>query len=295
MAFSGTVILLLLGAMLLHLPAWAGDRLQHAMGNVRVGFAVTLFGEVDLQDAKVAIETWCDELGKLMNLQPHAMIFANLAEVKTLVKNRAVDLVVLDALDYLHLQGQKYLEPVLTGMVNGQVGYDFILVAHHNTGISQLSQLRGKVLNLQGIRGTDAIPRLWLDALLREQGLASSTAFFSKIKTVKKSSQAVLPVFFSKVDAAVITREDYNTLVELNPQIGQSLAIIASSPRYLQSLLTVRKNLPDDVKEQIIAASLKLSGYPRGCQILNLFRTGGVTPLKPAYLKSLQGLTTKSR
>ncbi len=289
------VILLLLGAVLLDLPGWAGDMTQHAVGNVRVGFAVTLFGEVDLQDAKVAMETWSDELGKLMNLQPHALIFANLAEVKTLIKNRALDLVVLDALDYLHLQGQEYLEPVLTGMVNGQLGYDFILVAHRNIGISQLSQLRGKTLNLQGIRGTDAIPRLWLDALLREQGLTNSAAFFSKIKTVKKSSQAVLPVFFNKVDAAVITREAYNTLVELNPQIGQSLAIIASSPRYLQSLLTVRKDLPDDVKEQIIAASLKLSSYPRGCQILNLFRTGGVTRFKPSYLKSLQELTTKAR
>jgi ABC-type phosphate/phosphonate transport system substrate-binding protein len=93
----------------------------------------------------------------------------------------------------------------------------------------------------------------------------------------------------------VTNREAFDTLVELNPQIGRTLAIIACSPRYIQSLLTVRKNLPDAVKEKIIDAGLKLSSYPRGSQILNLFRSGGVTRFKEAYLKNIQELTSKSR
>ena len=108
---------------------------------------------------------------------------------------------------------------------------------------------------------------------------------------MKKSSQAVLPVFFHQADAASISREAYDTLVELNPQIGKSLEIMAHSPRYLQTLLAVRKTLPAALKEKIIDAGLKLSSYPRGSQILNLFRSGGVTRFNAANLKSLQELT----
>ena len=177
------------------------------------------------------------------------------------------------------------------GVTNGQVGYEYVLTVDRGNGITQLPQLRGKSVNIQGTRGTDSIPRLWLDALLRQHGLANATAFFGRIKAVKKSSQAVLPVFFHQADTTVITREAYDTLVELNPQIGKSLEITAHSPRYLQTLLAVRKTLPPALKEKIIDAGLKLASYPRGSQILNLFRSEGVTRFKAADLKSLQELT----
>jgi ABC-type phosphate/phosphonate transport system substrate-binding protein len=289
-------LLLLLAALVVPLLGRAaGDSPKPALEYVRVGYTASLLGGVDLQDAKLAMETWSGELGRLLNLKPHTLIFTNLAELATLLKNQEVDLVVLDSLDYLRLKGQGNLEPVLTGVVNGQVGYEFVLVANRSAGVRQLSQLRGKAINIQGGRGSDAIPRLWLDVLLRERGLAGCGAFFGKVKEVKKSSQAVLPVFFHQADAAVTTRDAYDTLVELNPQVGKSLEIIASSPRYIQALLAVRKTLPEDLKEKIIEASLKLSSYPRGSQILNLFRTGGVTRFNPAYLKNVQELMAKSR
>ena len=129
-AFSGPglirpenlVILLFLAVLVLPLLGRAAGVVpQPPLEYVRVGYTASLFGEVDLQDAKLATKTWSDELGKLMNLKPLTLFFANLAELTTLIKNQEVDLVVVDSLDYLRLKGQGDLEPVLTGIENGQV------------------------------------------------------------------------------------------------------------------------------------------------------------------------------
>jgi ABC-type phosphate/phosphonate transport system substrate-binding protein len=288
-------ILLFLGALLFHLSGWAETTVKPATEYVRVGFAASLFGEVDLQDAKIATETWSGELGKMMNMKPHTLVFSSLEEVEALIRKRTVDLVVLDSLDYLHLKVQKEMEPILVGTVNGQVGFEYTLVTKSSRGTSHLSQLRGKTINIQGQRGIDTIPRMWLDTLLRKQGLTGTDAFFGRIKAVKKSSQAVLPVFFEQVDAAVTSQEALSTLVELNPQIGKTLKIIATSPRYLQSLVVIRTDLPANTKEKIIDAALKMNNYPRGSQIFSLFRTGGIIRFNPTYLQGVQELVSKSQ
>ena len=287
-------ILLMLGAAVLALPGGAGEMPRASVEYVRVGYSASLFGEVDLQDAKLAMDSWTGELAKLTDMKPQTLVFTTLAEVKTLIKNREVDLVAIDCLDYLNMRGQGDLEPALVGMVQDQVGSEFVLLVNRSQGISRLHQLRGKAITIQGCRGTETIPRLWLDTLLKQQGLANSNAFFGSIKTVKKSSQAVLPVFFSQADAAVTTRQAFETLVELNPQMGKSLEVIAQSPRYLQTLLTIRKSLPGDFKAKIIDAALRLGNHPRGSQILNLFRAGKIIPFNPTFLKNLEELAGKS-
>ena len=275
-------------------PGWSGERTQSSTEYVRVGYAAALFSEVDAKDAQLAIEVWTNELSKMLQLKPKACIITDYASVAPLIRKQELDLIALPALDYLAMRNRLDVEPVLVGVTNGRVGEEYVLLVNRKYNLSQANHLQGKIITVQTSHGTDTIPLLWLDTLLTKQGLPKSAAFFKQIKPVSKPSQAVLPVFFNKADACLVTRDAFNTMAELNPQIGESLMVIAGSPRYLRGLLAIRNSLNKAMKQKIIEGALNLSTYPRGGQILKLFLLHEVVPFQQTYLKNLEELALKS-
>jgi ABC-type phosphate/phosphonate transport system substrate-binding protein len=288
------ISIIILVAYLCH-PGWSEKNELPSLKTLTVGYSSAVFNEVDVKDAQLAIEVWTQEMASLIHIKGKAIIISNYESMVSLINQKELDLVALPALDYLALKKRLDMEPVMVGLMNGQVYEEFVLVAHRRQGVSHLSHLKGKIIALQAPPGANAIPLLWLKALLGTHGLPKSETFFKQLKKVNKSSQAILPVFFRQCDAAIVTRSAFDTAMELNPQVGEHLTIIARSPQYLRGLVAVRQNLDEKTKQKIVAAALSLSSYPRGDQILKLFFVNKVVPFQPAYLETLEELARQSR
>jgi ABC-type phosphate/phosphonate transport system substrate-binding protein len=56
--------------------------------------------------------------------------------------------------------------------------------------------------------------------------------------------------------------------------------IVDRSSALLVALLTYRKDLPADIKKDIKEVAINLASYPRGKQILTLFKIGAFCPFQ---------------
>jgi phosphonate transport system substrate-binding protein len=82
----------------------------------------------------------------------------------------------------------------------------------------------------------------------------------------------VLPVFFRQTDACLVDRQGFDTMCELNPQLGKQLRTLASSPRLITMVFCFRSAYSPPVKNEIVRAMEELYTTPAGQQILTVFQ-----------------------
>jgi ABC-type phosphate/phosphonate transport system substrate-binding protein len=129
-------------------------------------------------------------------------------------------LVGMPSLDFLQIKDKIPLEPALSYSLNNQVGTEYVLIVPKDKESHSLSGLKNKKIIIHKHDDTGLIPILWLNSLLRQQGLPPAERFCGSIKKVDQVSQAVLPVYFRQADCCVVTCDGFETMKELNPQLG---------------------------------------------------------------------------
>jgi len=257
--------------------------------NITHGYMDSLFNTLAKKDAQIATEYWLNQvaLGTKKPSKIKVVIFHNIPSVIAAVTAKQVDFVALTSLDYLKVKDIINLEPTLAYTVGGQPGTVFYLVVSKDKESTSLNNLKNKRLLIHKHDESGQIPVLWLNSLLRKQGLPPADGFLGAIKMVETASQAILPVFFQQADYCIVAREGFETSQELNPQIGERLAIAASSPALMVGILTVRKDVPEDIKKGVAEVAVNLASYPKGKQILTLFRIGGFRHIQSTDLDSV--------
>jgi ABC-type phosphate/phosphonate transport system substrate-binding protein len=201
--------------------------------------------------------------------------------------NGEVDMIGLTSMNYLKIRDWVFLEPVTVGLRNGgQALEEYLLLVHRDADLSELTELEDKNL-LVGLGINHKTALMWLDVLLMQQGLPVAQNMFQTTKKVFKPAQAVFPVFFRQSDACIVTRRAFETMVELNPQIGEQLKPLASSPSFLPDLMCYRQKYDEAAKDLILSSALKLHTKIEGRQMLGLFRVDKIGRFKPSYLDNL--------
>ena len=170
------------------------------------------------------------------------------------------------------------------------MGDEYFLIVRRDAGISGINQLKNRRIFIHPRSSHDGAHILWINSLLKENGLPNYERFFRTIKTVEKPSQAILPVFFKQTDACLVFRRSYQTVVDLNPQIGQQLLVIAQSPPILRGILAFRNDYSDKAKKVVMKTMTELHTHPQGRQILTLLRYDRLVDFKPVYLNTIAAL-----
>jgi phosphonate transport system substrate-binding protein len=159
------------------------------------------------------------------------------------------------------------------------------VLVRRDSQLNQLADLRGRSLAFhQNMRACLAQP--WLDTLLLKETGKLTAECVGKLTQSPKLSQAVLPVFFHQLDACVVSRTEFETMCELNPQIGQQLKIIASSPEVVTSVLCFRADYAPSFKEQLFTALRDLHKTPAGLQVLTIFQSDKIEDQPASCLDS---------
>lgn len=260
---------------------------------LNIGYTKSLLSDVDFKDAQVAMDLWVKELSKSTKnpLQPRSILIDDLPALIRAINAKQVDVLGLSCLDYFKIKDQVNLEPGMVVIIGGKPSKEFSLITRRDKGLKNLGELKNSKLLVCDEKPGNGVPLMWLDTFLVKQGVPSSKRLFISIKEVDKVSQAVLPLFFKQVDACLVSRSGFETMVELNPQIGEQLTILATSPGFVLGGVFFRKDFREDIKKLILDTCMKFSTYSSGKQILTLFKAEAFSPFTPSYFETLLDLT----
>ncbi|MCP4552411.1 MAG: phosphate/phosphite/phosphonate ABC transporter substrate-binding protein [Bacteroidetes bacterium] len=261
-----------------------------------LGYSKSVFSCVDINDAKVAIDMFVKYLKGKMDVAFHAetVILNDVEHIVSSIKNKRVDGITLNTLDYLRIKDRVSLEPFSLSIVGESIGDEYVVLVNKNRGITRLNQLRNKTLIVEVARNGD-IGLVWFTTLLMKEGLPESGRFLKNIKKVEKISKAVLPVFFQQADACLATQRGFKTMAELNPQIGEKLRVLTKSPLFLGNVFCFRKDYDEEIRALLFDVVIELHLDAKGKQVLMLFRNDRIIPFKPEYIESVEALMKEYR
>ena len=245
------------------------------------------FHNAKTEDAQAIAEILANHIKKLHNLNYQF-------EVKTPVSMEEIenafgtdfDCSILTTEEFLNLQNKLPLEPINTNYTNGNIGYKYLLLVNKDDNITDIRQLKNESINILA-RETQKAPFLWVEKLLRENGLKDYKKFFKSVSVDYKATNVVLPVFFGKINACIVTESSYNLLCELNPSIKSKLKVLQSTDNILLGMVCLNKNKKDKSSYSLlkeIFPTLQENEY--GKQLLYLFSADKLVPYKNEYLQN---------
>lgn len=262
----------------------------------RVGFSSSMFTDVNENDARAATKIWGQTIvrDKGLPFDVESLIIKNDEELFMALKSHQVDAVAITAIEYEILHKHIDFNPVFVTLLGGNYSEQYVLLAHRDGQVKHLADLRGSRL-LFHWNARLFLASMWLNTILNEHGFKPSSEFTDKITKMPKLAQAVLPVFFRQADACIVTRSGFETMTELNPQVGRQLAIITSSKEMVPAVFAFRSDYMPPQKESLIESVRKLHTTPAGQQVLTIFSSDKIEEHPISVLDSAMDLIAKHR
>ena len=188
--------------------------------------------------------------------------------------------------ELIQAANRQMLEPIGSASREGIPYEIYYLLVNNESQYKTLADLKDKTL-LVGSPYEGDIPLIWLDQVLRQNRLNTRKKFFQKIEYFNKALPSVLPVFFKNADACLVSKNSFETICELNPQVQNKLTVIEASIPINIGVVAVRKNISNlEAKSHIIDAFLNLHKKVAAQQFLSVFKIEKVIEFKEEYLKS---------
>ena len=147
-------------------------------------------------------------------------------------------------------------------------------------------------MNLREL-GFGNLSRIWLDTILLENFGIQTDSFFGPVRRTRKAGQAVLPVFFGKAGTCIVTQEAFDTMVELNPQLGRELRPLLLSPEFPLPVISIREDVIEEYGTVIEESLRSLHTDAAGKQLLSLFHIDKLVPYEPRFLKNILELLAR--
>lgn len=241
---------------------------------VRIGFSKMVLGNVNENDALAAVKIWTKTIVEERGIpaNPSSRIFQNTTEIAAALADKKVDCICITLIEYVALGGLVGGDTVLVSVQSNAITEEYLLLVHRDSGIERLGDLKGQTLNLLE-HPRACLASAWLDTLVAGKNLGPAADFFRKIVPVSKIDRTVLPVFFRQAGACLVTRNGFETMMELNPQTGQHLKVLESSPPVVPVVFCFRSDYNSPVKNQLVSELSHLYLNPAGRQILTLFQS----------------------
>ncbi len=268
--------------------------------NLHLALPFHVLDELTRKDAQFAMDMWTKEIVRIVKKQTniHFIVTSDFLEndytQTNLSLSKKFDLIILGALDFFDYNFDKYWESVALTTVKGHFPEEYLVLARKDRNYKDIRDLQSKKIALSKNQD-ERIIEYWLNYLLQKKHFGSADDFFKSQTFVTKDSKAIVSVFFNKADACVVNYNQFQTMVQLNPQIGQDLVVIAQSPAFARGMFCLKKTLDEKIKQIITNAALDLNKSQRGKQILAFFGQSSMIPSKPEYLETLRELVQNSK
>jgi ABC-type phosphate/phosphonate transport system substrate-binding protein len=276
-AWSPLPVALLAAAALLAPARAAPDE-----ATIRFGVHREEFRDVNDNDATVALSAYAKAVGDEYGVRVRIVMLDGPHGARDALKHGDVDLIDLPASQLLDVDPEDVEGPLLVSSVDGGLTDRYVVLVRAESPIKTVGDLRGRSL-VQSDDQRSAIATAWLTVLLRQHGMGAPARALGRIDLARKPAQAVLPAFFGKYDACLVSRAAWELMGELNPQVRTQLRPVAESPPLVAGMAIFRKGIPAAMKQrvlEVLGPSQKSAAFQ---QVLMLFRIKTVT-LQPASI-----------
>lgn len=253
----------------------------------RVGFSYATLGEVNENDASAAIRVWAQTLAQERGIHadPQPRILRSVEEITAGLTNKLIDAVSLTTEEYAAVRGSVPLQHHVVALRGNSITEEYVLLVHREGGIERVKDLRGRKFGLLQSSRASLAPA-WLETLLAREALGPPPSFFGQVVPASKISKVVLPVFFQQLDGCVVTRNGLELMIELNPQVGERLKILATSPPVVPVVFCFRADFSPALQAKLLEETGRWHASAAGLQILNLFQCDRLEDRPPSCLDS---------
>jgi phosphonate transport system substrate-binding protein len=211
------------------------------------------------------------------------------------VRGKLIDALTVTTEEYWELGADLMSTNTILGVTGGLVTDEYILLVRGDSAIGRISDLRARSLAFFHNPRASLAP-VWIETLLLQAGLGQTRQFCGRVIQAEKLSQTVLPVFFHQCDACVVTRRGFQIMTELNPQVGQQLKVLATSPAVVPVVFIFRADYNDPARDQIVSEIGGVHSTVAGRQVLTLFQCESLEVHPVAAMDSaLELLATHAR
>ncbi|HTP29278.1 MAG TPA: PhnD/SsuA/transferrin family substrate-binding protein [Anaeromyxobacteraceae bacterium] len=256
---------------------------------LRFGMSKSLFRDVNDNDAAAALSVYAKTYADQYEMAVKMFILDGADAITRAMQNDAFDMMALSTDEFLQFAGKGLEGPLIMSVVNQSVTEVYLLLVRKDGAIKGLQDLRGRSLIVSSdLRA--ALAPIWLDVLSQQHGFDSPQQVFGKISFASKPTQVVLPVFFGKSDACIVTRNAWDVMGELNPQVKTQLRVIAESPPVVPGLGAFRRGISPAFKEKLLRSTEASNERLSFRQIMALFKTTGVREEPVSALDSTREL-----
>ncbi|MDD2337372.1 MAG: PhnD/SsuA/transferrin family substrate-binding protein [Geobacteraceae bacterium] len=261
-----------------------------------IGYSNQAFYNVDPRDAIGLTTVWVQNADRRMGntKETKVVFFRDLADAEKALKANEVDIIILLAEEFFLLRDRVPLTPVLSADYGRHFYDELLLMVRADSNITRIDQLRQKNIRIEsGQKGK--IPMMWLNAFLMGKVSCDTRHFFSTINSNPKASQVIMPLFFGQTDACLASRSSFETMSELNPQLGQKLRILEKSPGFITGMVAVRRDILNPRRDAMVETIRDIGSHPRGRQLLTLFKINRVVEYREEHLTAINSLLRTQR
>lgn len=259
-----------------------------------IGYMKNVFSEVDINDARAAIKVLINEITRTYhdadgyNLK--AKIYNEFDEVSEAMKDDSLAVLAMNTFDYLNNGDKIGLDPILVPLTKGDIYEQYEVLTRRENQFKNIKDLKGLNIGLLSSNNHMA-SRLWLDISLSKINVADKSKFFKNVTLVRKESQLILDLFFGRLDVCVASSGQLALMKELNPQIGEKIVSIQSSPKYLWGIACFTKSFTNEKDRDIFYKStIQLNELNSGRQLFSLVKIKKLEAFKNEYLNSYKDL-----
>ena len=242
--------------------------------SIRAVYSRSLLSTVNENDARAALKAYSRTLAMEISLTNR--ITADLVDgvdaLARALKTESADVFSISTEEFFLLEPLGLAGPFIAPFPEGTVGEELIVLVRRDATTRNLADLAGLQLNL--LRDPHhTLGRSWLELLCLESGLGRPEQLLAKLTTCSKPTQALLPVFFGKSDACLVSRGAWTVMGDLNPKVKSDLRLIAVSPLLIPSLTCFRQGFSPEIRQRIVANATRATHSPAFQQLLGLFKT----------------------
>jgi ABC-type phosphate/phosphonate transport system substrate-binding protein len=244
---------------------------------LNLAMSIDTLAGANVNDARAAYRLWINVIIRqfaLTCVQPVPDIFIPSEEVIRGVRQGTIECFGITALEFSRISN--LIDPaslILQDYVAD--GLEYVILVHRKSPFKKLADLLGAQVILHQHRDTLLVPA-WLTTMLAASSLPRPERFFASQKFTDNLNQVLLPVFFRRADGAVLVRRNWDTAIELNPQLGNDLNTIAISPKIVPAAIGFRRGCIPEARGAVLNAFAKISTVPAGQQIVALYQSRGI-------------------
>lgn len=247
-----------------------------------VAISVETLAGANVNDARAAYRVWLRELARQYGVKtadPVPDIFIPSEDLIRDVRQKTIDCYGVTALEFAKIADLTDPDSlVLQDYVSS--GMEYVFVVHNQSRFKSVADLRGANI-ISHLHRDMVLLQPWLSTTLADNNLSPPEFFFASHKRSNSLTQVVLPVFFRRLDGACLARQNWETALELNPQLGQNLRPLLVSPRVIPIVFGFRRNTNANSRKALIDSIQRISTVTTGQQIVALYQSKGfvVRPL----------------